>query len=70
MKKILYLCLIVVSSTIISCAQEQCECQQDGNNITYTNDDAKDAGVDLATYCEGLDGVVKLSNPTNQCTLQ
>ena len=70
MKKLFYLFLVTSSITVISCAQEQCECQQDGNNITYTNNDAKDAGVDLETYCDGLNGVVKLSNPTNQCTLQ
>ncbi|PCJ25809.1 MAG: hypothetical protein COA97_06950 [Flavobacteriales bacterium] len=51
MKKLLYIAVILGGTVVFtSCAKdEECVCSNTG--ITYTEEDAKDAGTSLSTVC-------------------
>ena len=69
MKKILFILLGGVILFLASCAKEQCNCDLNGDQITFTESDAKDAGLDLFTYCENQDVLAKVSSPANNCSI-
>jgi hypothetical protein len=68
MKNLLFVLVFVGSIIFTSCASEQCVCTISGTTTTFTEEDAKDAGVDMVTYCDGLDAIYA-SNPNDGCEI-